>query len=475
MIPPSPAPPAVPPPPPPVPTNAACRDTVAPAIPAARRTFYIDAETGNDQANGLTPRTAWRSLAKANNAAQPGDLFLLNGTFKKQLIHPGQSGTPTAKIVYRALAGGSAVIDGGQYDVIAWLDGVSHVVVDGLELRNEAEPVVIRTGSNNIWLRNLYIHDAGSSAIHLVNASDNRIEDSRIERVGSEDRNAGEGIFIQDGSHRNAIVRNTIRDAGHGVLWISYQNGAEATSDDNLIERNDLSNPWAAGLGLNGKAHRTIVQCNRIHDTADGSSVNYARPGIEVEGHGNLVRFNEVFRTGAQGVSIQGRALFGFTQNATSNRIYNNTFWQNGQRKTGGGLGSLQLIQMQMGSVRGNVIENNIFWHDQGFSFENASYAITADLYHAVVPWVPGTANTNIVRNNVFPSAQTLLLVIRSDAANEILTLQRAQATLTGWTGNVQTDPLFIDESAGDVHLRDESVALRMGAGAHCADRCIVH
>jgi hypothetical protein len=453
----------------PMPASAVCTDSVAPPIPAARRTFYIDASAGSDGADGKTPQTAWQTLEKANAAAQPGDVFILSGTFRGQLIHPAQSGTPDAKIVYRGMTG--AVIDGGKYDVIAWLDGLAHIVVDNLELRNEAEPVVIRNGSNNIWLRNLYIHDAGSSGVHIRNASDNRIEDSRIERVGTEENNAGEAIFVQDGSHRNVIARNAISFAGHGSVWISYQTASEPVSTDNVVERNDISNSWASAVGLNGKSKRTLLQCNRIHDTADGSGVNYARAGVELEGDSNVVRYNEVFKSGAQGITLQGRTLFGFTQSATNNRIYNNTFWQNGRRVAGGGLESVQLIQMDVGNVRGNTIENNIFWDDHGFTYDNATYAMTVDLYHSQVPWASGTANGNIVRNNVFPAGQTLLLIIRNLIPNQSYTVAQAQSTFAGWAGNLQANPLFVDEAAGDVRLQAGTPAAAMGA--YCTSNCI--
>jgi len=455
----------------PMPTSAFCKDSVAPPIPAAQRTFYIDASTGSDGADGRSPQTAWRTVDPANAAAQPGDVFLLSGTFRGQLIHPAQSGTPGAKIVYRGMTG--AVMDGGKYDVIAWLDGVAHIVVDNLELRNEAEPVVIRNGSNNIWLRNLYIHDARSAGIHIRNASDNRIEDSRIERVGTEENNAGEGIFVQDASHRNVIARNTVSFAGHGAVWISYQTASEPISTDNVIERNDISNTWASGVGLNGKSKRSLLQCNRMHDTADGSGVNYARAAIELEGDSNVVRYNEVFRSGAQGITLQGRTLFGFTQSATNNRIYNNTFWQNGRRVSGGGLESLQLIQKDVGNVRGNTIENNIFWDDHGFSYDNATYAMTADLYHSSVPWPSGTANANVVRNNIFPARQTLLLVIRNLTPNQRYTVAGALSMFTGWAGNLQADPLFVNEAAGDVRLQRGTPAAALGA--YCTAECIGH
>jgi parallel beta-helix repeat protein len=304
----------------------------------------------------------------------------------------------------------------------------------------------------------VYVHDIGEVGVSIRGGSDNRIEDSRIERIGNEADNSGEGIFIQDGAHRNVIVRNTISYTGHGTIWISFQNGGEATSDDNVIEGNDLSNPWASGLGLNGKTNRTVVQCNRIHDTADGTGVNYARAGIEVEGNANIIRFNEIYRSGAQGITIQGRTFAGFVQNATNNVVYHNTFWQNGID----GQESLQFIQMDVGNVQGNIIENNIFWHDHGF-LTDTLYAVTAELYHATSPWPTGSMNGNIVRNNIFPSGQTLVLVIRRAPSNDAYTLAQAQATFAGWVQNIQVDPLFVNEAGGDVRLQASSPAIDAG------------
>jgi len=106
-------------------SSGTCADTTLPVVPAAVRTFYIDATNGNDSADGSSPRSAWRTLAKANNSAQPGDLFLLSGTFTNQYIRPNLSGTAAQKIVYRAAPGAQAVLDHGQYDVILWLTGAS--------------------------------------------------------------------------------------------------------------------------------------------------------------------------------------------------------------------------------------------------------------------------------------------------------------------------------------------------------------
>ncbi|HWI56283.1 MAG TPA: family 43 glycosylhydrolase, partial [Bacillota bacterium] len=71
------------------------------------RTFYVDAERGEDQQDGLKPETAWRSLAQVNHAPlAPGDrvLFRRGQTWRGQLV--AQSGNASGVITYGAFGKG---------------------------------------------------------------------------------------------------------------------------------------------------------------------------------------------------------------------------------------------------------------------------------------------------------------------------------------------------------------------------------
>jgi len=85
------------------------------AIDGARgdgpRTCHVDATRGDDARDGLTPDTAWRSLAKVNRASlQPGDrvLFRRGETWRGQLVP--QSGSDTGAITYSAYGEGAKPI-----------------------------------------------------------------------------------------------------------------------------------------------------------------------------------------------------------------------------------------------------------------------------------------------------------------------------------------------------------------------------
>ena len=72
------------------------------------RTFHVDAAAGDDARDGLTPQTAWRTLAKVNGAAlEPGDsvLFCRGGVWRGQMVpRSGASGRP---ITYGAYGEGA--------------------------------------------------------------------------------------------------------------------------------------------------------------------------------------------------------------------------------------------------------------------------------------------------------------------------------------------------------------------------------
>jgi hypothetical protein len=449
--------------------SGVCTDASAPLVPAALRTFYVAAASGNDAADGRTLQTAWRTLAKANATAQPGDLFLLKGTFSNQYIRPNQSGTASNKVVYRALTGSTAVLDHGQYDVILWLDGKQHIVIDGLEVRNELYPILLRYGAGNIWLRNMNIHDVGVAAVQMIQSSDNRIENSTITRCGDAASNSGDCIWIADGSSRNVVARNTITYAGHGTIFIGGDKAGMAQSQNNLVVWNDLSNPWAANVGLIGYSVGTIVECNDIHDSST-SGINYGRTGIQISSQANIVRFNEIYKNTNDGIQLQGYNFQGIQENSTSNQVYNNAVWGN----SGAGL---QLLQKDVSQVSNNVIQNNIFWGNNAAAnpddarFYNGSYQdIWVDLYNATSVWPVGSLNGNTIRNNILArnaadAGQGWLIIVRSAAKGDNLyyTTTQAQATFAGVTGNLQQDPLFVKPSGFDFHLQSTSPAIDRG------------
>jgi len=77
------------------------------AAGGAGRTYYVDADDGNDAANGRSASAAWRTLAKVNGSPLVGgDTVLLKrgDTWRGQLVP--HSGEPNAPITYAAYGRG---------------------------------------------------------------------------------------------------------------------------------------------------------------------------------------------------------------------------------------------------------------------------------------------------------------------------------------------------------------------------------
>ena len=84
------------------------QDTTPRTTPAA---FHVDASRGQDSADGLTPATAWQSLARANRAALvPGDAVRFRrGELWRGSLRP-RSGSPERRITYGAYGDGDLPI-----------------------------------------------------------------------------------------------------------------------------------------------------------------------------------------------------------------------------------------------------------------------------------------------------------------------------------------------------------------------------
>jgi len=81
-------------------------------------TYHVDARSGSDQADGATPATAWRSMARVNQARLvPGDLVLFaRGGVWRETLMPPSSGQEDRPIVFGAYGQGPRPLILGSVD-----------------------------------------------------------------------------------------------------------------------------------------------------------------------------------------------------------------------------------------------------------------------------------------------------------------------------------------------------------------------
>ncbi len=141
----------------------------------AAETYYVDAGFGNDQLNGKSIGTAWKTLARVNAASLPcGDTVLLRrGSVWEESVEYGKSCSPSAPFVLGAYGSGSGrpVIEGGGFRPFNLeIRSGSAVTIRDVELRGAAL-MPISMLNEGITLRNVLVSDFAVHLPRLVNVS----------------------------------------------------------------------------------------------------------------------------------------------------------------------------------------------------------------------------------------------------------------------------------------------------------------
>jgi hypothetical protein len=396
--------------------------------------YYVDAERGDDAADGTAPDSAWRSLDRVNaQQFAPGDRILLRaGTRYAGRLRPhgsGEEGSPIA--IDRYGEGEKPRIDAeGRYGEALLLHNVEYWEVANLELTNRGEQrkphlagarVVIRDfgTAHHIGLRNLYIHDVhgsnikeqGASGIQWLNGGDEvpsrfdglLIEDCHLVRT---DRNGITGwseYWSRESWYPslNVVIRgNLLEDiGGDGIVPIGcdgalvehnvlrggrmrapdYAAGIWPWSCDNtVIQFNEVSGMKGTkdgqGFDSDWNCRNTLIQYNYSHDNDGGFLLicnnGYSKPPGNVGNVGTVVRYNISRNDGARTFQISA------VQNT---RIYNNVIY------IGEDL-DVHAIQHHSwgGCAQDTHFYNNIFYVDGAARYDFAD------------------STGNVFRNNVF-------------------------------------------------------------------------
>lgn len=263
----------------------------ATAAPAA--TWHVDSERGDDDASGLAPGEAWRSLGSLLRAdLAPGDtVLLMAGSVWRETLLLTHSGAPGAPItVARGGEGPRPRIEiGGASENAVEIRNADNIVLSGLELTNSGPgPAVMRRGvfvnavdhgvASNIVLRDLYIRDISGTNARKDNGGivfsalgptvPTRFEGITIERnvIWRVDRSGIAGISDQVNvarwfPSRFVVIRdNVLEDIGGDGIVPRGTDGA-------LVEHNIVRHAAARAPGHNvaiwqWSTDNTLIQLN---------------------------------------------------------------------------------------------------------------------------------------------------------------------------------------------------------------------
>lgn len=382
-------------------------------------------------ATGLSGSRAC-SLAKANANAAAGDLvYLRAGTYDlsgRVGIQPAHNGTSASKMItFEAYTGETPIITDGQNGF--WLSGNSYISIKGLTFSGTFTRQwgsIDGGGNHNEIANNTFSSTTGGSTISITGALDqhwathNWIHNNHFSVSGTGCTDGGADtidIGIAQGSYKNSAdndnnntVENNLFEHAQHANWDNY--GLYSVFRGNIVH----NEPWSSGCtgghnaaiysssnpnysGYNGKyGHRNfqitedynrsgtyvLVEGNRS-GYAGANQANDGADNFSLAAPQNIVRYNFFYASMNPGILFKygwGYGLNDGGHGGTYNRVYNNTFYDNGIGYPWawpislGGACTLSYCPWPQsnvslyagGSGLGNVLKNNLMYLSQGYS-----------------------------------------------------------------------------------------------------------
>jgi hypothetical protein len=331
----------------------AAAPTAAPAPPSSppvvTAALYVDPR-GSDTDDG-TAAAPLATIQAALDKATPGTVINLAPGVYRETLATVRDGAPGAPITIKGPESGKD--RAGRYRAVVYGTGrivsVNHsyytfdgFTIDGQEklggtayptdlaavtaFKNRVQPQVadgrlIYIGAaddtrdlTGITIHNMFLNGAGGECVRLRNnAHDNAITDSVIQYCGmfgkgDDDERAkyhnGEGVYIgtspnsdsqpmhaNDGSSRNLVARNTIRTFGSECFNVK-ENAHDNVLEDNVCSDNTESAEFD-GSNIELRGHSNVVRNNEISDSA-GVNIKIRSDSKKFDRGGNVVENNRI-------------------------------------------------------------------------------------------------------------------------------------------------------------------------------------
>ncbi len=300
-------------------------------------TYHVNARFGDDRNSGTSFAAAWRTIARANSAVQPGDTVFIYGGPYRETIAPRQSGAPSERITYRAVPGETVIIEGARR--LVDLSGKSYITVKGITFRDPQYGWgEIRDGHHNELIENTFEGNATEpqaafSGLYLyAGSSYNRIWGNVFRDWGAAlaDEPWGDSVRLTNAPY-NLIERNAFINAGHALLGVdaSYnmiRNNYFENSWSMAVEIAWWKNPsWARGEEFPARRNvfdgNVVIRATRLPNRQDDGF------GVHVAAAETIIRRNVLVENEAGGIFVNGWSI---APHAYGNRIYHNTLVANG-------------------------------------------------------------------------------------------------------------------------------------------------
>ena len=381
--------------------------------------FFVRA-SGSDDADGLTPGTAFASIRHAaESLGNPGDQVIVGpGTFKEGDIAPAHSGYGGHLIEFLADSSGVSTGDPAGPVVITpqaprttgfLLAGRHHVLIDGFTVVGATDAgIQVRadvTGvdSSDVTVRNTEVRDCVKRGLDITAAGIVTVENNLTAGNGSSgisiDGVAGVGATVAvsgNDTHSNNSHGLFVTDAVGGVIsgnqsTDNMENGILLRASSNVaIDGNSVSgNHDGIGAGTGTTATDLVgvvsITNNQVQDsvaagidvvasdtaTVEGNAVaSSGATGVTVTGGGatkTSLRSNDIGSSGVDGVSVRGAASFNAGNNTIQANNRNGLHVQQSSNVTitDNTIASNQSAGVDVVSTGSTALRRNVLTHNQ--------------------------------------------------------------------------------------------------------------
>lgn len=249
---------------------------------------YYVSNQGNDDNNGRSTGTAFRTIARALEVIQPGETIrILAGTYHETLILE-EVGKAQAPVTLKGEEG-LTILDGRRSMALGiWCEGCRNLIFEDLEIRNFTDIGIGAYRSSDTTMRNLRVHHNGFAVqlrewelegygIDVDECRDVAVEGNDVYRNGPDPQlDILMGTGINTYGCIDCIIRNnrSYENIGGGIL---VEDGINVLVEANEVFNNDLDASadewWDGGLWVDG-GHDIIIRNNTFRGNLG--------PGIEI-------------------------------------------------------------------------------------------------------------------------------------------------------------------------------------------------
>ncbi|WP_339134472.1 MAG: right-handed parallel beta-helix repeat-containing protein [Candidatus Electrothrix sp. GW3-4] len=416
------------------------------SLASAASSYYVDKDstrTSCSDANTGTLEKPFCTIQKAIQSAVPGTTInIMKGAYKAVRIS-SLNGADGAPITLKRYEEDRVVLDGQKQDVTG-LDIIdsSYIVVDGVEVIN----------SYGGW----------ESGVRILRGHHNQIINCKVyDNLGSHTS----GIIIS-GSHDNIIDNNEISNNYEAGIWIDGVAGASYNNviSNNTVYGNLLAQGDADGIGLTGpNTYNNQIIANIVYNNGDDGIDTFTSTGNLVK---NNISHDHVNPNG----DGNGFKLGGYKDNALGggntiigNLSYNNRY--NGFDNNGN---------------PGNKYYFNIAFQNKNFGFENG-WEETACTKNCTTEYLNNIGLDNIRANFNVGAYQTVShnniwfdsatgkpkVSVNYSTVSSLESFSDATGGLdnpnNGPLSSICANPMFVNADQADFHILSGSPAIDKG------------